>query len=343
MNAVDIYYKDIVEQESRKINNLKHIPGVVTEIVVPKNTGAAKVRIMGRTLRLLNKTGETLEVGDSVIVHYWDNMANGYIALRCGLPSLQQGLHIENAAVMHNNLESLYTTDTTVFNEDEENDLTEKYSHLNNLVMVDGNPAIYVPFQSTLTDFKTTVKTVDKKLFSNRIQANCRYYHGTYLHYSSLVGRRTICADIREMKYVDTSTLGYYLGCYIKEDINWRLFYGERQSYMDEHKVECEHIYFDDTQLLKDIGLIIAYQEIVSTATEDFPYGYVVGYPVIRCGINDDGYSDLTDPPTRCDMVWGVGRNNITLNTSMWFGFKDENELKYALTTTQRTELKVAR
>ena len=317
MNAVDIYYKDIVEQESRKINNLKHTYGVVTEIVVPKNTGAAKVKVMGRTLRLLNKTGETLKVGDSVIIHYWDNMANGYIALRCGLPSLQQGLRIENAAVLDNDIKSLYTTSTTVFNEDEENNLTEKYSHAQNIVLVNEIPAIYVPTGATDETFKSIVKTIDKKLFSNRIQVKC--------HYNGRTGVRTIHGEVSAMKYVDLNTLGYFVGCYMEEDRNW--YYNEESH--------APFIYFTDTQVLENIGLVIAYQKIVTAASENFPYGYVTGNIVLRCGTNNDGYYDPGTGIVRRDMIHKLGTMDI--------GFKNQNEAKYALATTQRSELRVAR
>ena len=318
MDAVNVYYKDIIKQESRKINNLKHVPGIVTEIVVPKNTGAAKVNVMGRTLRLLNKTGETLEVGDSVIVHYWDNVANGYIALRCGLPYLQQGLHIENAAVLEDDIESLYTANTDIFNEDEENELTEKYSHNNNIVIVNGNPAIYVPAQATQEELETIMRTVDKKLFSNHIQVKCQY--------NSQIGTRNIRADVSAMKYVDINTLGYFVGYCMEEDRNW-YYNGESQT---------PSIYFTDTQVLKNMGLIIAYREIVATASEDFPYGYVLGSVVLRCGTNNDGYCNNGVEIIRCDVFHKSGNN-------MKFGFKDEDELKYAFVTTQRTELRVAR
>ena len=83
---VDTVSRRIVRDELEKTNRIKHIPAIVTEVPADKKNGVAKVFTLGRTLTLLNKSGELLKVGDGVVIHYWDNIANGYIALRCGLP-----------------------------------------------------------------------------------------------------------------------------------------------------------------------------------------------------------------------------------------------------------------
>ena len=74
------------------------------KIVDNTYNGKAVVNVMGRSLTLLNKTGEILKQGDGVIIHYWDNVANGYIALRCGLPNPAGGLNIENAVVSYESI-----------------------------------------------------------------------------------------------------------------------------------------------------------------------------------------------------------------------------------------------
>ena len=200
---------------------------------------------------------------------------------------------IENAAVLDNDIKSLYTTSTTVFNEDEENDLTEKYSHTKNIVLVNEIPAIYVPTGATDETFKSIVKTIDKKLFSNRIQVKC--------HYNSHTGVRTIRGEVSAMKYVDLNTLGYFVGCYMEEDRNW--YYNEESH--------VPFIYFTDTQVLENIGLVIAYQKIVTAASEDFPYGYVTGNIVLRCGTNNDGYYDPGTGIVRRDMIHKLGTMDI--------------------------------
>lgn len=76
----------IVRNELNKTSRIKHLPAIIVNVPEEKNNGIAEVFVLGKTITLLNKTGEFLKIGDSVIIHYWDNIANGYIALRCGLP-----------------------------------------------------------------------------------------------------------------------------------------------------------------------------------------------------------------------------------------------------------------
>lgn len=335
MNEVNTYYKHVIDDELKRINNIKHIPGVVTEIVVPKNTGMAKVRVMGRVVSLLNKTNETLEVGDSVIVHYWDNIANGYIALRCGLPNLKQGLQIDNTAVVPMNLEDIYTSNSTVFNVDSKNLLTEKFSHPSSIIMVNGNPAIYVPFACENKQFRDIMFSVDKKLFTNSINMDCKYLRGNNSSYTIMYGNRTLYAGIRRITYVDTLTKAHFLGCYMDEDPNWVVRYS---SSSDSQRTQGENTYFSDLEPLKNIGIIIAYQGIGSP-TDHFPYGFVTGYPVLRCGFNGEGwYNEKKE-----DLCWGIGKNDLTQETSMCFGFCSSDELQYALAASQTQRLKVMR
>lgn len=122
---VDTVSRRIVRDELEKTNMIKHIPAIVTEVPADKKNGVAKVFTLGRTLTLLNKSGELLKVGDGVVIHYWDNIANGYIALRCGLPvfkidssggetytgelPLHEETEIDNAYVLHEgNKETFY-------------------------------------------------------------------------------------------------------------------------------------------------------------------------------------------------------------------------------------------
>lgn len=340
MNEVNTYYKHVIDDELKRLNNIKHIPGVVTEIVVPKNTGMAKVNVMGRTVKLLNKTNETLEVGDSVIVHYWDNIANGYIALRCGLPNLKQGLHIDNSAVLSEDLESLYTVESTVFNVDSKNLLTEKYSSPSNIVMVNGNPAIYVPFACKDERFREIMFGIDKKLFTNTINVDCSYSHEYYSHaYNrtsvTMYGNRTLCAGIRRITYIEPETKAHYLGCYMDEDPKWIVGY---TSSSDSQRTQGENTYFLDLEPLKNIGIIIAYQGIGSP-TEHFPYGFVTGYPVLRCGFNGEGWYN----GKKIDLCWGIGKNDSTQETSMCFGFCSYDEFQYALAVSETQRLKVMR
>lgn len=85
-NTINAVSHKIVRNELEKTDRIKHIPATVIDVPEEKNNGVAKVSVLGRSLTLLNKTGEVLKENEGVIIYYWDNIANGYIALRCGLP-----------------------------------------------------------------------------------------------------------------------------------------------------------------------------------------------------------------------------------------------------------------
>ena len=123
--VIDTVSRKIVRDELEKTSRIKHIPAIVVEVPPEKKNGVAKVSVMGRTLTLLNKSGELLKQGEGVIIHYWDNIANGYIALRCGLPvfkidssggetyagelPLHEETEIDNAYILHErNKETFY-------------------------------------------------------------------------------------------------------------------------------------------------------------------------------------------------------------------------------------------
>ena len=75
---------NFIQNELANNASLKRASGTVVSIVPDTDGGKAVVNIMGRKLTLLNKTGENLSANDTVWVHYWDSLANGYIALRNG-------------------------------------------------------------------------------------------------------------------------------------------------------------------------------------------------------------------------------------------------------------------
>lgn len=130
-DLINVVSRRIVRDELERVNKIKHIPATIISVPPEKKNGVAVVSAMGRTMTLLNKSGELLKQGEGVIIHYWDNVANGYIALRCGLPvfkidssggetyvgelPLYEETEIDNAYVLHeSNSETYkdYTYDT---------------------------------------------------------------------------------------------------------------------------------------------------------------------------------------------------------------------------------------
>lgn len=334
MDSVNTYFKDVVEIENNKIGNLKHIYGTVRSIVEPVNTGRAVVLVNNRLVTLLNKTNETLKVGDGVIVHYWDNLANGYIVLRCGLPNLKQGLHIENAAILRDNIQSVYSVPSTVFNIDEKNHLTEKYGDKSNIIMVNGNPAIQIPLDTSAANLKTIAMGIDKKLFSNEISVKCRYCKGNFITHSYVYGDRTLSAGIYEMKY-ENNQLSYYIGIQMKEDYEW--YFSHHVN--NDGVYQAGNVRFISTTPLKDIGVIIAYHTITETVSDRFPYGFVRGYPLVRCGFHNEGLNGNTPN----DLIFAMGNDSNTSDSTMWFGFNSNAEREYAKAAFRKSTLKITR
>ena len=71
---------------------IKRIAAIVTEIVANTDNGKVKVRFMNSkneesVLTLLNKSRDELAVGDSVWIHYWNTVSDGYVAIKTGLSS----------------------------------------------------------------------------------------------------------------------------------------------------------------------------------------------------------------------------------------------------------------
>lgn len=86
MDNIDSISHKIVRNELLKTLRIKHVPAIITSIPENSNNTLATVLVQGKYLTLLNKTGELLSEDDGVIIHYWNTVANGYIALRSGLP-----------------------------------------------------------------------------------------------------------------------------------------------------------------------------------------------------------------------------------------------------------------
>lgn len=165
-----------------------------------------------RNLALMNKTGEILEVGDAVWVYYWHDLADGYIAMRCGLSNgrTRAKYTVRRLAVMppsdaeaddiyaHTRIYAPEQWDDAIYARriiiDEKHDLTFLSGNPSNRVQL--NSFLVNGFPVTSTDYLTEflnggmtdyyrrqfynqLKYINPKLFTRRILINC-YYMGVY-------------------------------------------------------------------------------------------------------------------------------------------------------------------
>lgn len=129
------------QANSKNITNNIHIK-TATVVNVTTDYSYATVKIIGNNgtiIKLINKTGEKLFIGDSVRVYYSTNLSCGWIAMRNGKPEPLGGtnLEIENAAVVPVVDPSKYLSNSTVFNVDVNNQIKCCYGNQRNRIILD--------------------------------------------------------------------------------------------------------------------------------------------------------------------------------------------------------------
>ena len=129
------------QANSKNITNNIHIK-TATVVNVTTDYSYATVKIIGNNgtiIKLINKTGEKLFIGDSVRVYYSTNLSCGWIAMRNGKPEPLGGtnLEIEKAAVVPVVDPSNYLSNSTVFNVDVNNQIKCCYGDQRNRIILD--------------------------------------------------------------------------------------------------------------------------------------------------------------------------------------------------------------
>lgn len=135
------YIKNAVNE---KINSgiLKRARGQIVELL--DDGYRAKVTVNNNTHTFLNKSGEELAVGDTVTIHYWTNISNGYIALRHGLPNPLSGTYcISDAIVVDDNTEYGYVDNQHTITA--KNNVVKQYGSDRSLIYLNGYPVTYMP------------------------------------------------------------------------------------------------------------------------------------------------------------------------------------------------------
>lgn len=317
MSSFIDFLKDVAEDRMEAEDSLKRCSGVVESIVENTNGGKAVVRCMNRSLTMLNKTGEILSVGDSVWVHYWGNLANGYIALRNGLPNSSGGasFSISNAVAMLQTQASIYTVATEVFDVDVENSIRAKYGDPSNLIIASGIPIVVTALNdtNTIAEIYSTISAIPSGVLSTERKIEVGDVETGI--YTSIIGSYSSGwswgADVLLQIPITVGNVegtNIYNICYTSSD-NYTL-----------RRANGSKAYFTS---FTDLGLALLTAQIQSATTE-MPYGYVVCRAVCVASYDKD------------DSAVAVSKiSSRTINVP----FASEAEYNYAVCTLTKSEI----
>lgn len=321
-------------------DSIKRVTGIIQSVVPDTNYGKAVVQIGNKSITLINKSKEFLAEGDHVWVHYWNSLADGYIALRCGEPNNLGGFYIESAGVVAENISSVYTVAGDVINVDTLNKLKSHYGNAQSVFILDEATAIccnpniqgsYLSFAGDMYYFNTPgsaelkayVNAMNHSLWSNKIKT-----------YWTPPGSQLFVLGQEYTYYVGVSSLSningewcYYLGVFCEEVPTW---YKETT------------VYFKDPAILGDSGLILICKSLglsqgtLNSGTTYAGYGGATATLGLCCGSASSGYIyDTSQSPATTVRTGGL----LYVCGFSATSFKDEAEYNYAVALTQEQEI----
>lgn len=300
------YIRNVVAREVKKAEVLKHIPGTVVKIVDNTYNGKAVVNVMGRSLTLLNKSGEILKQGDGVIIHYWDNVANGYIALRCGLPNPAGGLNIENAVVGYESIAKVNNVSKSVEKVYSENKYKTTYGTAPSTFYLNGYPAFLTKYASS-----------PPSEHWDGIKSELATYGGFSQQITVIVGRDDMRHPVQETFYTHISYSSNMMGSWIHRV---GLYSANDDTY---YKCSNNDVYFRG--IPSGAGIAIVCNKICTLksnefTSENYPYGYAFGYLAVKC---PNGYVYNNGVETSADLIFFEGQYK--------FAFSSNDEREYAM------------
>ena len=317
MNAFGFvdYLNSMIDEANDKVDTLKRCAGKVVEVDETTDGGKATVECMNRRLTLLNKTGENLAIGDSVWVHYWTNLANGYIALRNGLPNGGSSFSINNAVAMLENQASVYTVSTEVFDIDIKHSIKAKYGNPHNLIIASNIPIVVTSLDNsnTIAEIYPTISAIPSGVLSTERKIEVGNVETGI--YTSIIGSYSSGwswgADVliqTPMTVENVEGTNIYNICYTSSD-NYTL-----------RRANGSKAYFTS---FTDLGLALLTAQIQSATTE-MPYGYAVCRAVCVASYDKD------------DSAIAVSKiSQRTINVP----FASEAEYNYAVCTLTKSEI----
>ena len=221
-NALE-FLQETFDECYDKLDTIKRVAGVINYVVADSHDTLADVQIDTKHLILLNKSGELLEEGDHVWVYYWDNIADGYIALRCG-EAKNIGGGIKNAGVLTERQDTVYNIAKEVAIVDTENKAKAYYTNTNNVILINKYTAVamaddtYPSGASAIDwsadtdgaiDLKTRLANMNSRLWSNKIKS---YWIPSNVTGFTLGNEYTYYLQIRSVYYTNDTPLTHQLG-----------------------------------------------------------------------------------------------------------------------------------
>ena len=171
--------EDKISTALSKLKLIKRVYGTVVSYV--DGTGYAIININGMNFRLINKSGEKLTVGDTVQVHYWKSLADGYVAIRQGKPDPLGGggggFAINNAVIITEEQTGVYNTNNEVVNVDVANRCSVVYGEPRNAIIVQGNLA-YIDSSNEWAGVLANTEGFYKYSSGNKIHLNLGETYG---------------------------------------------------------------------------------------------------------------------------------------------------------------------
>lgn len=305
---------NFIQNELANNASLKRASGTVVSIVPDTDGGKAVVNIMGRKLTLLNKTGENLSVNDTVWIHYWDSLANGYIALRNGLPNsrAEGDFTIDTAVVMSESQAQVLTVADTIINVDYQNHLTAKYGNPQNSIIASELPVVisnYTEYSSIATIF-STISQIPVSLLSIEREvsiADSYFYSVINGSYNTTLDKWQLSSDV--MVVLPDGAGGYTTNVYCSG-----MFDENGNSVMVDS--------------FTDLGMCFLTNQISGGVPQsDYPYGYAI------CRLVNIGkYVEN-----------GVAKTAISRVSSQTYKlpFKTQAEYDYAITVHTRSSIHI--
>lgn len=311
MQEISKLIDDIIDERICSSEILKHIRGFV--ISANENNSYADVNIGNKTVTLINKTGEELGFNDEVTIHYWTNIANGYIAIRHGRSNTKAGsLNISKAPLLTTRQSNRLTVDPQLIATDDKNDILVNCGSQYNRILINGyavsplvlknhnsSTAVVPPLDVNSTEFIAMVNSVPDILTYHDVTLN-------ELDSENIIQSRRYYTTVGSVEFAANSG-GYglqYTPCAIKEGTVGAFLNSTRSWQRD-----CTRY----------INLVLFYSSIHAANSDEksghFSYGYADIVMVLKC----EGYS-LSLAEIRC-------------------GFASQDEFDYALTITSKSEI----
>ena len=183
-------FNSIIDKRFSQIENIKRQYGVVKRLI--PNTDSAKVMVKIRNIvdddltenendndldeknwiTLLNKTGQRLNVGDTVWIYYWNTITDGYVAIKIGKPTgnVDRKILLERAMAITNSNNVINKTSQTVSSFEIKNKTIRACGNTPPVIYVGGMPAVYYPNVSDIPDI-CDADVVSAPIYSAKRQA----------------------------------------------------------------------------------------------------------------------------------------------------------------------------